>query len=272
MELSLDPGVLIWIAVAEYLYLRALRILRGRGVRVPRRQIAAFHGAIALWLIGLVSPIDTLGDDLLSAHMAEHLLIADLAAPLLLAGIRNPVLAFYLPRPALVTLARTGWLRRAFRTLRRPLVAVPVYVVVLYGWHIGGSFEAAVQHPWVHALQHASFIAIGVLVWWSALEPKRRRVPGELWKIPYMLGARFSGMFLGMAFIFIRVPVYSSVYGTGDRGHGLSAIADQQLAGGLMITTDIVLMVAALCFFFARAASDSERADREADAALLTSR
>src|SRR5215210_3460491 len=100
MELSLDPGVLIGIAAAEYLYLRALRILRGRGVRVPWPQLAAWHGAMALWLIGLVSPIDTLGDDLLSAHMAEHLLIADLAAPLLLAGVRNPVLGFYLPRPA----------------------------------------------------------------------------------------------------------------------------------------------------------------------------
>ena len=62
---------------------------------------------IALWVIGFFSPIHTLGDDLLSAHMAQHLLIADLAAPLLLAGVRNPVLMFYLPRPALITLARS---------------------------------------------------------------------------------------------------------------------------------------------------------------------
>jgi cytochrome c oxidase assembly factor CtaG len=241
-------------------------------VRVPGWQVAAWHGAIALWLVGLVSPIDGLGSDLLSAHMAQHLLIADLAAPLMLVGVRNPVLAFFLPRPALVTLARTRWLRTAFRWLRRPLVAVPIYVAVLYGWHLGGAFEAAVRHPMLHALQHASFIAIGVLVWWSALEPKRRRVPGELWKVPYMLGARFSGMFLGMAFVFIRVPIYEGVYGSGPRGHGLTAVHDQQLAGGMMITADIVLMVAALCFFFARAAADADRQDRAADAALLTSR
>jgi cytochrome c oxidase assembly factor CtaG len=240
-------------------------------VRVPVLQIAAWHGAIALWIVGLVSPVDVLADHLLSAHMLEHVLIADLAAPLLLMGIRNPVLAFYLPRPALVTLARTGWLRRAFRWVRRPLVAVPIYVAVFYGWHLGGAFEAAVHHPLVHALQHMSFIGATVLLWWPVLEPKRRRVPGALWKIPYVLGARFATMFLGMSLIVVRVPVYTGAYGFGNRGHGLTAVADQQAAGGIMICVDILTMVVALCFFFARAASDADREERR-EAALLTSR
>ena len=110
-----DPGQVILVLGVEGLYLRALHILRGRGVSVPTWQIVLWHMGIALWVIGFFSPIHTLGDDLLSAHMAQHLLIADLAAPLLLAGLRNPVLMFYLPRPALVTLARSGWPRRAFR-------------------------------------------------------------------------------------------------------------------------------------------------------------
>jgi putative membrane protein len=259
MEIVFDPGALVLVATAEGLYLRALRVLGGRGVTVPRGQVALWHLGIALWIVGFFSPIHALSEDLLSAHMAQHLLIADLAAPLLLAGARNPVLAFLLPRPALVTLARSGPLRRAFRWLRQPLVAVPVYVLVLYSWHFSIFFQAAVRHPVVHALQHMSFVAIGVLVWWSALEPKRRRLRGELWKVPYMIGARFAGMFLGMSFVLIRVPVYTGVYGSGDRGHGLSALADQQLAGGLMVTVDILIMVYALCFFFFRAAQDADR-------------
>ncbi len=258
MEFSLDPAVLLTIAVAEFLYLRALRVLRRRGVAVGLGQKLLWHAGIALWTIGLVSPVDPLGDELLSAHMAQHLLIADLGAPLLLAGARYPVLMFLLPRPALVTLARWHWGRRAFRVLRRPLVAVPVYVLVLYTWHFSFAFEAAVRYPAVHALQHASFVGIGVLVWWSALDPKRRRVPGELWKVPYLVGARMAGMFLGMAFVFIRVPVYTGVYGAGERELGLSALHDQQLAGGMMVTLDIIVMAFALCFFFLRAAQDSE--------------
>ncbi len=252
-------GIVVWLLLVQGLYLRALRILRRRGVSVPRWQIAAWHGGVALQTIGLLSPLDDLGG--LAPHMAQHLLIADLAAPLLLAGMRNPVLAFLLPRDVLVTLARARRLRSAFRTLRRPLVAIPVYVLVLYGWHFSFAFEAAVRHPLIHAAQHASFVGIGMLVWWSALEPKRRRLRGELWKIGHILAARFSGMFLGMGFVFIRHPVYAGVYGTGQRELGLSALSDQQLAGALMVSLDILIMVFALGFFFAHAGQEEDRSE-----------
>ena len=266
-----DPGQLILFLGVEALYLRALHVLRGRGVSVPTGQIVLWHMGIGLWVIGFFSPIHTLGDDLLSAHMAQHLLIADLAAPLLLAGVRNPVLMFYLPRPALVTLARSGWPRRAFRWMRQPLVAIPIYTLFLYGWHFSIFFEAAVRNPLVHALQHMSFIGIGILVWWSALDPKRRRVHGDLWKIPYLLGARMIGMMLGMSFVLIRVPIYTGVYGSGERKFGLSPIADQQIAGALMVTLDILIMVFALCFFFFKASQEADRDEAREREALLTS-
>jgi putative membrane protein len=266
-----DPGAALLVLFTEFLYLRALGVLGRRGVSVPRTQILLWHGGIVLWAIGFFSPIHAWGDDLLSAHMAQHLLIADLAAPLLLAGARNPVLMFLLPKPALATLARSGWPRRAFRRLRQPLVAVPVYALGLYGWHFSVFFDAAVRHPFVHALQHMSFVAIGILVWWSALEPKRRRLRGELWKIPYLLGARMVGMFLGMSFVLIRVPIYTDVYGAGERKWGLSALADQQIAGAMMVTLDLLIMVFALCFFFFKASQQADRDEQREREALLTS-
>jgi cytochrome c oxidase assembly factor CtaG len=100
------------------------------------------------------------------------------------------VYAFFLPRPALVAVARRRRLRRVFRTMRRPLVAIPVFVVLLYGWHVGVLFEAALENPFVHVLQHWSFVFGSVLVWWAPLDPKRRRLHGELWKIGHLIGAR----------------------------------------------------------------------------------
>jgi cytochrome c oxidase assembly factor CtaG len=267
----LDPGALVLVATAEGLWLRAVRVLHARGVSVPRGQAVLWHLGIALWVIGFFSPLHALGDELLSAHMAQHLLIADLAAPLLLAGARNPVLGFLIPRPALVVLARS-WLRSAFRVLKRPAVAVPVYVLVLYGWHLAPLFEAAVRYPLVHAIQHMSFVSIGVLVWWSALEPKRRRLRGALWKVPYVVGARMAGMFLGMSFVLIRVPIYTGVYAAGDRGHGFTALADQQTAGAMMVAVDLLIMVFALCFFFLRASQDADAEDRRQTEILLTPR
>lgn len=265
-EWSLDPGVLLALGAMEVLYVRAIRVLGGRGVRVGRGQQALWHAGMTLWVIGLVSPVDALAEDGLAFHMVQHLLIADLAAPLLLVGVRNPVLAFYLPRPVLVAVARRRRLRAAFRALRRPLFAIPVYVVVLYSWHVDVLFEAAVRSDLLHAVQHGSFVGIGVLVWWAALEPQRRRFSGELWKIAHILGTRLLGMFIGMAFVLLREPVYTGVYGAGERALGLSAVSDQQLAGAIMVTVDIYLMLFALVLFFFRAARDSDaRDERERD-------
>ena len=93
---------------------------------------------------------------------------------------------------------------------------------------------------------------------------KRRRLPGELWKVPYLIGARVSGMFLGMAFILMRTPAYEEFYGQTAPEHGISAITDQQVAGGMMLGLDLIVMLFALAFFFYRSAEDHERAERAA--------
>jgi putative membrane protein len=254
-----NAGALLFILLAEVLYLRAVRVLRGRGYEVPFWQQAAWHAGVSLTAIGLLSPIDGLGEELLSAHMAQHLLIADLSAPLLIVGLRSPVYAFFLPRPALVAVARRTRLRRIFRTLRRPLVAIPVFVGLLYGWHLTFAFEAALRNPWLHVLQHWSFVFGSVLVWWAPLDPKRRRLHGELWKIGHLLGARLAGMFLGMAFLIMRSPAYGA-YGDSAREHGLSPLTDQQIAGGMMMGLDFLVMVFALCLFFWAASRDAPEA------------
>jgi len=252
-------GAAIGIVLAEALYLRAVHILGARGYDVPFWQQASWHAGIALTATGLLSPIDGLAEDLLSAHMAQHLLIADLAAPLLLVGMRSPVYAFLLPRPALVAIAHRRRLRKMFRTLRRPLVAIPVYVLILYGWHIGVLFEAALDSPVVHVLQHWSFVFGSVLVWWAPLDPKRRRLHGELWKIGHLIGARLAGMFLGMAFVIMRSPAYGAYEGSA-REHGLTPVGDQQLAGAMMLGLDFFVMVFALCLFFWASARDADEA------------
>ena len=262
--MAFDPGVVALLAVASALYVRALLVLRRRGVKVSRWQQAAWWTGLALTAAGLLSGIDRLSEDLLSAHMAQHLLLAELGAPLLLVGIRSPVLLFMLPRPALVTLARQERLRRLLAFLVRPLVAIPLYTLVLYAWHFDFMFEGALRSEVLHGLQHQSFVAISLLVWWSALEPNRFRLRGELWKAGHIFGARFSGMMLGMAFIAMRSPAYDGFYGNRATAHGLTPLEDQQIAGGMMLTLDVVIVLFAWAFFFWRASEDDHAAS-EAD-------
>ena len=268
VTVSSDPGPIALLLVALALYARATHVLRRRGRRVPVAQRAAWYLGVLLLAAALVGPLDPLASRLLSAHMAQHVLIADVAAPLMLVGIRTPVLLFLLPRPALVTVARRRWLRRTFETLSRPLVAVPVYIATLYAWHLGFLFEGALRSDPLHALQHASFMATSALVWWAPLEPQRARVAGELWKAGHVLAARLGGMMLGMAFLAMRAPAYGGFYGDAARAYGLTPLTDQQIGGALMMVTDLVVMLAALAFFFWRAAARSdELADAVHDAA-----
>jgi cytochrome c oxidase assembly factor CtaG len=264
---SLDPSGIALVALLVAMYARAVAVLRWRGWEVPATQQALFYSGVLLIALALLGPPDALSDDLLSAHMAQHLLLADIAAPLLLAGMRTPVLMFMLPRQVLVPLARTRWLRSLFRTLRKPLVAVPLWVAVLYFWHFRFSFQGALESPFVHLLQHWSFFVTSLLVWWSVVDPKRARLRGELWKAGHIIGMRVAGMFLGMAFILMRTQAYPW-YGDRAELHGLDPIRDQQYGGGLMFGVDLIVMFFALGFFFWRAAADDDRREAEARAAV----
>ncbi len=262
---AFDPVLAALLLLACGLYVRALRIVRRRAHDVRRHALLHVSGlqqscwwiGIALLAIGLMGPPDAYDGRLLSAHMAQHQLLGDLAPPFLLAGLRAPLLLFYLPRPLLVPLAHQRWLRAAFRFLRRPLVALPLYVLTVYGWHYAPLFEGALAHPLLHALQHESFLLANVLLWWPVIEPARRRMGGQLWKIGYIFAARMSTMFLGMIFVFTRGVLYESSYGAGPR-EGISALSDQQTAGGMMMTLDIVVMVLAVSWFFWIASSEHD--------------
>jgi putative membrane protein len=259
VRFSFDPGVILSLLLFTSLYARAVAVLARRGYAVPGLQQLAGYSGLALTAIGLLSPVDSLGEELLSAHMAQHLLIADLAAPLLLIGIRTPVVVFLLPRPVLVPLARNHSLRRAFRFVRKPLVAIPIWVVALYGWHLEAMFEGALHNGLLHALQHESFVVASLLVWWPVIDPKRRHTTGELWKAGHVIGARLAGMFLGMAFlIMLRTPVYDA-YGDSALAYGLTPLQDQQLAGAMMMGLDLMIMLGTLAFFFWAAERDTPR-------------
>jgi cytochrome c oxidase assembly factor CtaG len=267
---TFDPAGVALVVLLLALYARAVAVLRWRGYTVPTSQQALYYSGASLIAIALLGPPDALSDDLLSAHMGQHLLLADLAAPLLLAGVRTPVLVFMLPRPLLVRFARTRWLRSFFRTLRKPLVAVPIWIAVLYTWHFRFAFQGALEHPVVHALQHWSFFVASVLAWWAVVDPRHRRVTGELWKAGHLIGMRVAGMFLGMAFILMRTQAYPW-YGDRAHLHGLSVLRDQQYGGGLMFLVDLIVMFFALGFFFWRAAADNDRRETERAAAVISS-
>ncbi|MBC7645482.1 MAG: cytochrome c oxidase assembly protein, partial [Thermoleophilia bacterium] len=180
-----------------------------------------------------------------------------LSAPLLLFGLRAPLVYFFWPRAILVTAARNRPLRAIWRTIKQPRYALSIWLVILYLWHVPVAYEAALNHYWIHGLEHASFALGAMLAWWPLLDPTHERVEGRMWKAMYVVVARMVGGVLGILLILPQHQVYS-YYGDRAQRYGISPIIDQQLAGSIMMTIDLFIVVLGFVYFFAISAEPRE--------------
>jgi putative membrane protein len=240
-----EPTVIAASILAVALFGRGFLALRRRG----RHDHAGWTHACPFLLgmfvltLALVSPLDAAAEDyLLSAHMLQHVLIGDLAPALLVLGIRGPLTLFAPPAPILRRGARTIWLRRMLGFVLRPKQSFAVWALTLAIWHVPAIYDAALARTWLHDLEHASFLASGLLVWSLLIDPARR---GELDLRGRIL---YAGALFGAAHLFIH-PVLlsgSAVYGSytaqPHRLLGLSPLADQHWAGLVMTVEQMVTL------------------------------
>jgi cytochrome c oxidase assembly factor CtaG len=249
---------LLGVVGAALLYTRACSILSTRGRVVPIAQRASYYTALVMILISTETFIDPVGESaLLSLHMLQHLMIADLPAPLLLYGVRAPVVYFFWPRPVMVRAARIKVLRRFWAWLTQPKIALTVWLATLYMWHIPFFYEAALTNRLVHDLEHVSFALTGVLAWWPLMDPTHHRVEGRIWKAAYIVAARMIGGVLGIALIAWPGQLYPA-YGDKSLAFGISPLIDQQIAGGMMMIVDSVIVIVAATYFLATIERGSE--------------
>ena len=119
-------------------------------------------------MLALNSPIDALGEQhFFFLHMTQHVMLGDLAPLSSCVGLTGPVL-----RPVLASRSV-----ERLRILAHPLVALPVWAVNLYVWHIPFLYDAALHHDSVHALEHFLFFTCGCLMW----EPVVETLPAPAW-------------------------------------------------------------------------------------------
>lgn len=239
MAIDLAPLQLAPATLAGVLYAVRAAHLRDRGRPVPGPRQACFYGGLAVVVAALTGLGDAAGDAFV-AHMAEHLLIADVGTLLLVLGLTGPLLA------PLLRLRLLGPLR----ALAHPLVALPVWALNLYAWHVPALHEAAVRHEAVHALQHGLFVACGVLIWMPLFGPLPKPAWfGNLAKLGYVVAVRLLGAVLGNVLLWTGHVLYP-VYG--------EPVSDQTTAAAIMMVEGSLLTLGLFGWLFLRAARDSE--------------
>jgi putative membrane protein len=249
--------VLLPIALFAAIYIWRFREARreagGRGAGWP--QAIAFAGCIFVLLAAVVSPIDRLGEDyLFSAHMVQHILLGDLAPLLLLLSLSRVIM-----RPAT---RRFHWIERKLGRFAHPSAFIAAWLALVYFWHIPALYNGALEHPFVHGLEHATFFTAGTLLWWPLIQPvpMRHRLEG-MQGLLYVFAAKVSLGVLGLYLTWSHNVAFD-YYNHVPRIWDLSALEDQNVGGAIMMVEQALVLLLVFSLLFVRMLTQSEEAER----------
>jgi putative copper resistance protein D len=269
---SLEPLVaapLLAAALGWFAIVRRVRRLHPARPVALVRSVAWFAG-LATIAVALLSGIERYDTTLFSVHMVQHLLLMLVAAPLL---------ALAAPITQLLRAASPDTRRRRLlpilhstpvAALGHPVVAWLTFTLVMWVSHFSPLFDLALEDRGVHTIEHAIFVGAALMFWWPvvAADPAPRRMSYPVRGLYLLLQMPFNS-FLGMAITFAATPLYDH-YATLGAPYGISPLADQQLAGGIMwLGGDVVFIAGVLAVVAAwmrHADRDAPAADRRADA------
>jgi putative membrane protein len=259
------PGAAAACLVALVLYAWGVRRLGLRpGAPVPPVRALCFALGVAAVLAALEGPIGASAGSLFSVHMIQHLLLTLVAAPLLLLGAPL-LLARRSAGPGarrLLNRVVRGW---AAGALTFPVVSWALFVAVMWGSHYSGLYEAALEHPAIHTLEHALYLGAAFVFWLpvTGMEPSRWRLAYPA-RLLYLFLAAGQNAFLGASLYqsgSVLYPHYAARGASAD-----AALADQQLGGEAMWILGALASLVAVLLVVAAWMRSEERAARRLEA------
>jgi cytochrome c oxidase assembly factor CtaG len=227
-----------------------------RTARTQRLRDVAFYASMVVLAVALASPIEILSEELFWVHMVQHVLLMLVAAPLLVYS--RPWIRLWRALPLdgrrwlarnLAKGRRTAPLRGFSSWLGSPAASLGVFSVVLLGWHLPVMFDATLHSTFVHACEHTLFFLSAVLLFKQVIPsaPLRMRMD-ETQQLLYVVAAMVVSWILAVVLALAPKPLYPYYAHLAHRPGGISALADQQLAAGVMwvpgsITFVIIIFV-----------------------------
>jgi cytochrome c oxidase assembly factor CtaG len=191
--------------------------------------VAAAAAALALILAAFASPLQPLAvHTFLWAHLLQNVVLAEWAPALLVLAV---------PR---ATAARASGF-----PLFRPFVALPLWLVTYFVWHLPWIYDYALQHP--HSLlhvEHLTYLLAGICLWWPVIHG----VYSAGMKALYLFAAFVLASPLGLMLALVQKPVYS-FYEHAPRTWGPAPLADQQIAGVTMAVEEAIVFFVAFTLY-----------------------
>jgi cytochrome c oxidase assembly factor CtaG len=220
-----------------------------RRVGAPTWRVSCFAAAALLLLAFGVSPLHELAlRYLLLVHLLQNVVLAEWA-PLLFVLSLPPVLARVLAEP------------RTMRALTRPVVAMPLWLANYAIWHVPWLYDAALRRP--HTLlhlEHLTYLATGVLMWWPVFQDVPRRLKAGA-RAVYVFAGFVLAAPIGLVLALVPHVAYATYRHAPERLWGLSPLADQQLGGVTMAGEQAIVFFAVFTLWFFRFLAEQEHPD-----------
>jgi putative membrane protein len=177
-------------------------------------------------------------------HLLQNVILAEWAPALLVLGIPPSVAE------------RIGHVPPV-RLLTRPPVALALWLLVYFAWHLPASYDTALEHPatLLH-LEHAMYLGAGALLWWPVLQDAPHHLSNAA-RALYLFLAFILASPIGLLLALAPEAAYD-YYVEGGGLWGLGAHADQQLAGVTMAMEQAIVFFAVFAIFFFRFLADEE--------------
>jgi putative membrane protein len=238
------PVLLIAVALA---YAKRVRTLAERGKPVWIWRQVSLGAGILLLLVADLPPLGDVAEEIVVGHMVQHLLIGDLAGLLIALGLTGPIL-----QPLLA--------RRPFSYLRllgNPLIALPIWALNLYLWHLAALYQGVLDSPLLHFAQHACFFTFGLAMWLPLVGP----LPKPAWfgdgaMLIYVVVVRLLEAVLANVLIWSNTVFYPD-YAPGEASWDIAPLADQGAAGNVMMIWTGFVTLGLFTWLFFRAANRS---------------
>lgn len=256
--------------LAAAAYLIAVRKVNRRHPRVPVPgwRSAAWLAGLAIILVALESPVERYAEDLLSVHMVQHVLLAMVAPPLLALGA--PVtLALRVAGPRTRQRIILPILHaRVVRLIAHPAVAWLIFTIAMFVLHFSRLYDAALENPTLHLVEHGAFLVVGALFWWPIVAsdpvPWRMRHAARL---AYVILQMPVNAAVGLAIYFAPTVLYPH-YATLLRTWGPDALTDQRIGGDVMWGVGDLMLLGTVPLLIAAWMAEEDRRTRRSDARI----
>lgn len=266
----LDIPIILGLLVVAGLYVSAVRSVDAAHPAnwwSRRRTVAFLAGLVAIG-VALLSPIDTLSDDLLSVHMLQHLLMTSVAAALFAASGLG-TLALRVASPDVRQRYLLPFLHsRLVSALTFPVVGLVIYALTMWATHFTTLYNLALLDDGVHAVEHLLYLFAASLFWWPLLspDPLRWRIHPGIGLI-LLLASMPAGAFLGVTIMSAPNVLYPAYLGRPDV-FGIDTLSDQAAAGAEYWVVGGLATLAAGAYLLVLLMRHEEAETRRVDARL----